>query len=144
MMILNINKNISLMIALYLGAGIMFQRLTFESVFNNIGIRGTTKMTALNFYCSISQTDVCRPLSITTLYLINVGWISKWLSSPQRMALPVAEFGTLPFPKSFPTHQSLTIGSPQFHFKFCVLQPWDGRGQSRAGEGPGRLKSRWG
>lgn len=54
-------------------AGIMFQRLTFESVFYNIGIRGTTEMTALNFYCSISQTGICRPLSITILYLINVG-----------------------------------------------------------------------
>ena len=139
MMILNINKNISLMIA-----GIMFQRLTFESVFYNIGIRGTTEMTALNFYCSISQTGICRPLSITILYLINVGWISKWVSSPQRMALPVAEFGNFPFPKSFPNDQSLTIGSPQFHLKFYVSQLWDGRGQSGAEEGPGGLTSRWG
>lgn len=79
----------------------MFQGLTFEFVFNNMGIKGTTKVTAFNFYCSVSQTGICRPLRIITLYLINVGWISKWLSSPQRTHLPVAEFGTFPSPHPF-------------------------------------------
>lgn len=79
----------------------MFQGLTFELVFNNIGIKRTTNLTTFNFYCSVSQTGICRPLSIITLYLINVGWISKWLSSPQRTHFPVAEFGTFPSPKSF-------------------------------------------
>lgn len=100
MMILKINMNIFL-IVLEPGPGIMFQELTFEFVFNNIGIKGTTKVTAFNFYCSVSQTGICRPVRTITLYLINVGWISKWLSSSQRTHLPVAEFGTFPSPNPF-------------------------------------------
>lgn len=87
-------------------------KLTFEFVFNNTGIKGTTKVTAFNFYGSFSQTGICRLLRITAVYLINVGWISKWLSSPQRMDLPVAESGNFPSSNSF-----LLIG----HWQWEVL-----------------------
>lgn len=74
----------------------MFQSFTFEFVFNDLGIKGTSEVTAFNFYGSVSQTGTCRPLRIPALYLINVGWINKLLSSLQRMDLPGAFLPQIP------------------------------------------------
>lgn len=143
MMILKINMNVFL-IALQLGPGLMFQGLTFEFVFNNIGTKGTTKVTAFNFYCSVSQTGICRPLRIITLYLINVGWISKWLSSPQRTHLPVAEFGTFPSPSPFLLISQWQEGV----LDFILSSMFHGREMTRAGAEMGKNlrdpASRWG
>lgn len=107
----------------------MFQRLTFESVFSNIGIKGTTKVTASNFYCSASQTHIGGPLRITTL--LGKGRMNKQLTkfSSEKRISQWQNVG-LPFPQALPPDQSVTLGSPRFHFKFWV--PFRGLEEARA------------
>lgn len=58
--------------------------------------------------------------------LLDKCWLNKrMIKFSSENGSPYGRTWDFLFPQSLPTHQSFTIGSPQFHLKFYIPWPWE-------------------